>query len=595
MSLPHNSAFLLIVMPIIRPIIRFILRYKWRFIIAAVILLPLGAVLVFALSPTQPEYVVQAAEKRDLRQTVEAVGTVTSERDLALQFATSGIVAQVYVKEGDIVSAGQRLAALRAGNLSASIASAAAQLKVAEADLQAKIEGARPEDIAVSEADVASKQASLQTAKIALETSKSAYERSTQKLDALEVQAATALSGDVSGVSSTLTKELTASQNALSIVRGIFSENIVIDAVTRYSSSEYSDISIAMNNANSQLSALYAKSVPADFNAALLLLNETQNAVNQTLSIINRAFNLINILPETSSYTETVRQEYAADLALQRSALQTSLNTLAAAAKSLRDASASYQTQIAAEESNVTNAEGAMNRAKADIATYEAAVQIAQAQLQLKRAPIRKTDLDAAVANVQQARASLSRAQADYGNTVLTAPVAGKITNVAVKAGEFTPTGAAVTMLGISPFRVEMFVSEIDIPKVHVTQTGSIELDAFKGTNFALRVSDIDPAATDRDGVPKYRIRLDFVYPHSELKIGMTGDAIVITGIEKGIVSVPLRAVLERDDGTTYVRIQKDDESIEERDVIAGLEGEGGAVQVTGIQEGEVVVVLEKK
>jgi HlyD family secretion protein len=168
-------------MSILRTALTFVLKFKWRFIVAAIILLPLGAILTFALSPTQPVYITQVAEKGDLRQTVEAVGTVISERDLELQFATSGIVSQVYVKEGDTVQAGQRLAILRAGSLSASIASASAQLKIAEADLQEKIEGARPEDIAISEADVASKQASLDSAKTALTTATDALQKSKVK------------------------------------------------------------------------------------------------------------------------------------------------------------------------------------------------------------------------------------------------------------------------------------------------------------------------------------------------------------------------------------------------------------------------------
>lgn len=573
----------------------YIRTYKWRFIIAAFVGLPLAAIIFFALSPTQPVYVTQTAQKGDLRQTVEAVGTVISERDLELQFATSGIVSQVYVKEGDTVSAGQRLAILRAGNLSASIASAAAQLKVAEADLQAKIEGARPEDIAVSEADVASKRASLETAKIALTTAKDAYKRANQKLAALNTQADIALASDIAGVSSAVTKEVTVSQNAISEVKSILNNTDVIDAMIKNNSADSTDIMTMINAVSPQLSSLFSKPTPTELIDAVSLLELSKNAVNQTSSVVNRVFDLIGRLPETGSFTETDRQSYKTDLATQRSALQTSLNTLDAKLKTLRDASASYQTQIAAEESAVTTAQGAMNRAEADIATYDAAVKIAEAQLQLKKAPVRKTDLDAAVANVQQARASLARAQADYGNTVLTAPVAGKITQVSIKPGEYTPAGAAITMLGVSPFRVEMFVSEIDIPKVHVTQTGSVELDAYKGTNFALHVSDIDPAATDRDGVPKYRVRLDFVYPHDELKIGMTGDAVIVTGVEKDVVSVPVRSVLERNDGTYYVRIQKQDGSIEERTVVMGLEGEGGSVAVTGVTEGELIIVLEKK
>ncbi len=582
-------------MSILKRIFGFLLRYKWRVLIAALILVPLSLVLMFALSPTVPEYITDTAKRGDLEQTVEAVGTVISERDLELQFATAGVVAQVYVKEGDVVTSGQRLAVLKAGNLSADIASAAARLQQAQADLNARLEGTRPEDIAVSEAEVASKQAALETAKISLKTAEESYAKSQEKLEALREQARISLAGDVTNAASTITKELTTAQNSLSVAKDIMNNNDVIDAMTKFESSDYTEINTAIQQANTKITSLFSQSSPADYEAALAALDATRLGVNQTLSVVNVLFITISDLPISGSFTESAKQGYKSELTTERSTLQTSFNTLDSEASNLRNASASYQTQIASEESSVTSAQGSMNKATSDIATYEASLRIAQAQLQLKKAPTRKSDIDSATANVNQARAALARTQADYSNTVLTAPIAGRITKVNVKPGEFTPSGAAVTMLGNSPYRIEMYVSEIDVPKVYVTQTGSIELDAFRGTNFKLHVSDLDSAATDRDGVPKYRVRLDFTYPHTELKIGMTGDAAIVTGVEKDVVSVPLRSVLENEDGDSYVRIMKEDGTVEEREVVTGLEGVGGLVQVTGVEEGETVIVLEKK
>lgn len=578
----------------ISSIFAFIKRNKWRLLIAAVIILPVAGLAMVALSPKQPEYVTAVSEKQDLKQTVEAVGTVISERDLQLQFASMGIVAQVYVKEGDIVKAGQRLAALRAGNLSAMVASAAAQVQAAEADLKALEEGSRPEDIAISEAEVASKRASLESAKTDLANAEKVLNESQNKLDALKQEALTSLFGTVTNVGSTVTKELTAVQNAISSVRDVFSNNDIVDAIVKYGSYEQTSINASLSATSSAITALYRDANPQDYEKALLLLTNVRKVVTDALTGVNRTFDLISVLPESSSFSETDRQAYKADLVAERNVLQTSLNTLDAESKSLRDASANFSTRISAEEASVVASQNAMDRAKSDIATFEASLRISEAQLQLKRAPVRSTDLAAAQANVRQMRASLARASADYSDTILTAPIEGRVTKVHVKAGEYTPTGAAITMLGNSPFRVEMYVSEIDVPKIQMTQTGSVELDAFRGTNFALRVSEVGTAATDRDGVPKYRVRLDFVYPHDELKIGMTGDASIVTGMQPGVVTVPLRAVLEKDDGTSYVRIMREDGTIEERDVETGLEGEGGDVEVSGVQEGETVIVLEK-
>ena len=64
------------------------------------VLLVLGGYVLFRPSGTQ--YVTAVAARGDIQQTVEAVGTVTSEHDLALQFPASGIVSEVDVQQGDM-------------------------------------------------------------------------------------------------------------------------------------------------------------------------------------------------------------------------------------------------------------------------------------------------------------------------------------------------------------------------------------------------------------------------------------------------------------------------------------------------------------
>lgn len=567
-------------------------NHRWKVIIAALVLLPIGAVTMFALKPAQPEYVTDVVKRGELLQTVEAVGTITSERDLQLQFPTSGIVAQVYVKEGDKVNAGQRLAQLRAGNLSADIASASARLQSAQAELRAKEEGARPEDIAITEAEVENRRSSLEAAKSTLETSEESLRRSQEKLTALKQEAIVSLIGYVSNASSDATLQLTTAQNSIGTLRDVLNNNDLTDAIIKYGSAEYDLLNASILAAEKAINDIYASGVnPADYEEALVLLERSRAAVSATWNAANRGFNLVSTIPTTSYFDDAAREGYKNTLAAERSSLQSALGALDNAIKTLRDASANFATRITAEEAAVASAEGTKNKALADIATFESSLRIAEAQLQLKRAPTRKADLDAARANVQQARAALARAQADYGNTVLTAPIAGVVTKVNVKTGEFTPAGAALTMLGDSPYRIEMFVSEIDIPKVRLTQTGSIELDAFRGTNYALRVSEIDTASTDRDGVSKYRVRLDFVYPHDEFKIGMTGDAEIITGERQDVLSVPQRAVIEGDEGP-IVRILNQDGTVEEKPVETGMEGSDGNVEVTGVEEGETIIVL---
>ncbi len=569
-------------------------NHRWKIVIAVIVLLPIVAIAWYAFSPSASTYVTEEAVRGDLRQIVDAVGTVISERDLQLQFPVAGIVATVDVKEGDSVRAGQRLAALRSGSLTAEVAAASARVQVAEADLRAKEQGGRAEDVAVAEAEVVSRRASLSAAKIALQNAQDTLAQSESKILILQSEVETALAGQVSTVGSTVAREAASAVNALSSIRSTLQQNEVTDAVIRTNNAEYQFVLMSITDAETKIASTLNAGSPVNFTDAIALLERTQSAISVAADAANRAQTLVTSLGQTTYLSEALRETYRSAIATDRGTLQTSLNTIDVALRTLRDASASYETRIAAEEASVIASRGAMERARSDIATFEASLNIAEAQLALRRAPARQTDIDAARANVRQARASLQRTLADLSNTVLTAPIAGRITKVNVKVGEAVPVGAAVTLLGSSPFRIEMYVSEIDIPKVLVAQSGSVKLDAFGDTHFALRVTDIDVAPTNRDGVNKYRVRLDFVYPHDELKIGMTGDVEIITGGAADVVMVPVRAVLQRDDGTSYVRVLLEDGRTEERTVEVGLEGEGSMVAVSDVEEGETIIVLER-
>lgn len=326
-------------------------------------------------------------------------------------------------------------------------------------------------------------------------------------------------------------------------------------------------------------------------------LGRARVSVAATADIVSRAYDIISTLPLTTYFTNTSKETNKSTVATQKSYAQSALASIDTTVKSLQDASATYDTRISTQQAAIVTTQGTRDRAKSDILTYQTALQIEQAQLDLKKAPARQTDLDSARARVRQAQADLARASAQLRDTVLVAPVDGIITKVHVKTGEIRPSAEpSVTMLGDSPYRIEMFVSEVDIPRVVLGQTGSVTLDAFRSTPFPLRVSEIDTAATDKDGVPKYRVKLDFLAAPDTLKVGMTGDADVTTGERQDVISVPSRAVVEKEDGTSFVRILKPDGvNYDERPVQAGMEGEGGSLEVTGVDEGETVIVLIKQ
>jgi RND family efflux transporter MFP subunit len=580
----------------IKPSLLFLRRHLKASI--AVLLVVLIAWAVYAVTrPSKPVFVTAVATKGDLRQTVEAVGTIISEKDLALQFPTLDVVSAVFVKEGDKVVAGQRLATLRSGSLSASLSSASASVQSAQAALQALEEGSRPEDIAVAEASVANKRASLEAAKQTLTNAEENLKTSQAKLDVLKTEAETSLSGLVATAGSTMSQQLALSKTALLSIRGVFSANDVNDAIIKNSTAGYDFLTANLQTALTEIESQQTIGSPQNYQDALAKYSRSRTTIAASADIASRAYDIIATLPLTSYFTNTSKETNKSTIATQKSYAQAALTSIDAAANTLQDASATYDTRIASQQSEIVSYQGTRDRAKSDILTYETSLQIDQAQLDLKKAPARQTDLDAARARVRQAQADWSRASSQLRDTVLVAPVDGIVTKVNVKTGEIRPsTEASVAMLGTSPYRIEMFVSEVDISRVQIGQTGSVTLDAFHSTPFMLRVSEIDAAASDKDGVPKYRVKLDFSGTHESLKVGMTGDAVIITGQRTNVISVPIRSVVEREDGTLFVRVITDTSATDydEQTVETGMEGEGGLVEVSNIKEGDTVIVLIK-
>lgn len=93
-------------------------------------------------------------KRGEVSQTISVTGRVKPARDVGLSFEKSGRVAAVYHEVGDRVGAGDYLVALDNADISAQLAQAKATVKSGQAKLLELRNGARPEDILVSQVAV---------------------------------------------------------------------------------------------------------------------------------------------------------------------------------------------------------------------------------------------------------------------------------------------------------------------------------------------------------------------------------------------------------------------------------------------------------
>ncbi len=80
---------------------------------------------------------------------------------------------------------------------------------------------------------------------------------------------------------------------------------------------------------------------------------------------------------------------------------------------------------------------------------------------------------------------------------------------------------------------------------------------------------------TGTTGDATYKIQIELLTPNDRLRLGMNAKLSIIVDSKTNVWTVPFEAVYERDDGTKYIEILKNEETKEkeELDVTTGLEG----------------------
>ena len=114
-------------------------------IAAAACVIAVGGAAYFLLSPQKRALTNATAQVMTIRQEVSADGKVDSDQHVSLSFPKDGRITAVNVNVGDHVYAGEALASMDSGQLSASLAGARADVASAEANLASLQKGATPQ------------------------------------------------------------------------------------------------------------------------------------------------------------------------------------------------------------------------------------------------------------------------------------------------------------------------------------------------------------------------------------------------------------------------------------------------------------------
>lgn len=237
----------------------------------------------------------------------------------------------------------------------------------------------------------------------------------------------------------------------------------------------------------------------------------------------------------------------------------------------------------------------AVNTQTSAVAAAQAAVDARAADLSLKKASARSADVTAAEANVLSAQGALQSAQAAYNDTVIRAPADGTITSVDVKVGELTTAQKEVMVLqDVSHIYLEANINEADISQVQIGQPVEVTFDAFgPEQKYQASISHIDPASTVVSGVVNYKIQAEIGGDLALIRPGMTANMTIVVADKKSVLVVPTRAIIDGKQGKV-VRVITDakKKTFTETPVTLGIEGDDGTEVMSGLSEGQSIVVL---
>src|ERR1043166_188653 len=306
------------------------------------------------------------------------------------------------------------------------------------------------------------------------------------------------------------------------------------------------------------------------------------------------------------------------------------------------------QIDPAQAEANVQRSEAALASARAQLAQSDASLKQAQSSYersasikkssptlmsdeaieQLRTAvDVNKAVVDAAKHAVEQATAAVNDAKTSLSKTTIYAPMAGRVTRLAVEQGETAVPGTfnkdAATLLTISDMAVletKVKVDETDVARIKIGDSAQVQIDAFPDTTFIGRVTKISNSSvkaagqTSTDQAVDYEVTIQLLNAPKETRPDFSSTAKIITDSRTNVLSIPIIALTVRENedvtkGDTAVglgkaRPKKDiakkdvegvfvvgaDNKVTFRPVKVGIAGEKHFEVVSGLKPGERIV-----
>jgi multidrug efflux pump subunit AcrA (membrane-fusion protein) len=209
--------------------------------------------------------------------------------------------------------------------------------------------------------------------------------------------------------------------------------------------------------------------------------------------------------------------------------------------------------------------------------------------------------------NEQQYNVDLAKALVALGNskdnflkTAILAPFDGTVVSVGVKKNDVLSaidyaSKTAVQLVDTSQIKFQGLVDEIDILKIKTGQKAMISVDAVPNKTFTGTVSFISPYGTaDTNNVVKFPVTIKLDPTDIALKGSLTATADISIYSVENVLLVPLSAITTTSAGSFVTIVNEASGQQEKRQVTIGNKNLQFAEVLSGLKEGDKVIVEEK-
>ena len=284
--------------------------------------------------------------------------------------------------------------------------------------------------------------------------------------------------------------------------------------------------------------------------------------------------------------------------------------------------------------------------AKADLESAESALTYQEANYKrikelFDKKALSETDYETALyqysnakANFAKSTSELDRARTNLGYALIYSPIDGVVLNRAVDEGQTvaasfnTPTLFAIAQ-DLTKMQVVANVDEADIGQVKEGQKVKFTVDAYPDDDFAGTVKQVRLLATTTSSVVTYSVVIDAPNPDLKLKPGLTASITAYTQEVENVLTIPSKALRFKPDSSMMSQLPptadltggakaappqlpgmppKNNEEIANKtvwvkeggtihpvQVVTGMTDETNTEIISGLKEGELVVISADK